>query len=187
MFLDTETTGLDPERHEVISIGCVETNQALEVVGKRELLVQPIRIEDADPRALEINGYDPARWGAHGTPKTLALAKVWYLLHDCVIAGHNVEFDRRFLAAEFGRYGSALPRGRDRPEAAHYGYGSAVETGMIHPCCPKCGAKTKRAGFHIRGQFCLCGWWRDENGPERHQKAMARRAEREAAACARGE
>jgi hypothetical protein len=39
---------------------------------------------------------------------------------------------------------------------------------MIYTSCPRCGAKGIRDGFHVRGQFCLCGWRRckepDEDG-----------------------
>ena len=32
---------------------------------------------------------------------------------------------------------------------------------MTHLKCPQCGANRERAGFHVRGQFCMCGWRRD--------------------------
>jgi hypothetical protein len=32
---------------------------------------------------------------------------------------------------------------------------------MIYLRCPDCAAKCDRDGFKVRGQFCMCGWWRD--------------------------
>lgn len=32
---------------------------------------------------------------------------------------------------------------------------------MIHLCCPSCLANNKHEGFHVRGQFCSCGWRRE--------------------------
>lgn len=33
---------------------------------------------------------------------------------------------------------------------------------MIYLSCPNCKA-TRNPPFHIRGQFCDCGWWRDRS------------------------
>lgn len=33
---------------------------------------------------------------------------------------------------------------------------------FIHLACPKCQRKSSQDGFRVRGQFCICGWSRDE-------------------------
>src|SRR5690349_8115134 len=50
VILDTETTGLDPERHEVWEI-------AYEVDGQENVIHLPVDISKADPMALKMNGF----------------------------------------------------------------------------------------------------------------------------------
>lgn len=114
IFLDLETTGLDPDKHEILSIFA---NSALvtpypeesrtelrindECVSRK---VQPQRIENASPRALEINGYTPEAW-ADAVPLYEMLADLHRYVaattpegEKALMAGHNVgNFDRPFL------------------------------------------------------------------------------------------
>ncbi len=109
-FVDLETTGLDPSRHEILEIGVVLVEaRSLEVISERELLVAPARIEDADPVALEIAGYSEARW-ADAMPLAEALLAIAPLLEGSLLAGHNVGFDWGFLEAGYRQAGLALPR-----------------------------------------------------------------------------
>lgn len=92
-FLDLETTGLDPKRHEILEVGIVALNGATAVDRK----VLPRRIEDADPKALEVNGYDPKVWADEGWELERAMEFVSKTLHHAVIIGWNVDFDIGFL------------------------------------------------------------------------------------------
>jgi len=104
-FVDVETTGLDPTRHEIIEIGVVVADpRTLETRGTFDVQVQPSRIEDADPRALEVNGWSPEAW-RDAVPLDVALARVEPLLEGALLAGHNVGFDRAFLDAAWRRLG----------------------------------------------------------------------------------
>ena len=58
VFLDVETTGLDPRAHEIVEIAIV----ALDGQVLLDTKVKPQNIEAASPRALEINGYNEADW-----------------------------------------------------------------------------------------------------------------------------
>ena len=100
-FIDVETTGLDPLRHEIISVGIVST-QNLEVVSEREIKMLPTDISRADPAALKMNQYSASLWQDAVSQEEGAVS-VGELLGEC-IAGHNVFFDLLFLHETFKRH-----------------------------------------------------------------------------------
>lgn len=115
-FLDTETTGLDSETHEIIQIGGVIVKQILseqgkvsfEVVDEFEYKVKAEHIEQADPVALRVNGYDAADWVFAYTLKeamTLMAEKV----KDCIMVAHNAHFDLNFFDKAWKTTGVANP------------------------------------------------------------------------------
>jgi DNA polymerase III subunit epsilon len=108
-FVDLETTGLDPRRHEIIEVGCivaVERGIELEVMDGFAFKVHPERIEAADPVALSINGYSPEQW--HGARDLhSAMHELASRTRGMVLVGHNIAFDWRFLERAFERTGVA--------------------------------------------------------------------------------
>lgn len=108
-FVDVETTGLDPTRHEIIEIGVVAADpRTLETRGMLDVRVRPARIDDADPAALRINGWSVDAW-KDAVPLDIALVRVKPLLDGALLAGHNVSFDRAFLDAAWRATGVAAP------------------------------------------------------------------------------
>lgn len=107
-FIDTETTGLDPENHEIIQIGCVlvsqnqdaDGNQVYEIVEEFELKVKPEKIENADKVALRINGYNEADWVFAYTLKE-AMQIFSDKTKDAIMVAHNMPFDFAFLLKAF--------------------------------------------------------------------------------------
>ncbi|PCI20666.1 hypothetical protein COB64_01720 [Candidatus Wolfebacteria bacterium] len=107
-FLDIETTGLDPEKHEIIEIGVVVVRQALnpdgspslEVIDELEYKVKPERIQDADPRALRVNGYNPSDWVFAYTLEE-AMKALSEKTKDAIFVAHNVTFDYSFIERAF--------------------------------------------------------------------------------------
>jgi DNA polymerase III epsilon subunit-like protein len=112
-FIDTETTGLDWRRHEILSVGIVvahETETELTVLEETEILIIPEKIELADPIALKINKYDAKNWEASAISKKEAQELLWSKLYkptegdyktsinSVIVGGHNVHFDLLFLA-----------------------------------------------------------------------------------------
>lgn len=104
-FLDTETTGLDPQLAEVIEVAVIRREHDGSE-SRFHTLIKPERIEDAHPKALEINGYakDPSRWDDAPT-----MVEVGHQIADftknSVICGHNISFDEGMIAANFKRAG----------------------------------------------------------------------------------
>lgn len=98
-WFDIETTGLDPELHEIIDIGIVRTSlDGLHVEDVLDLKVRPNRLEVADPSALKVNGFTEAAW-RDSVDLEEAVVRALPLLDGAMIGGHNVGFDIRF----FGR------------------------------------------------------------------------------------
>ena len=108
-FLDLETTGLDPARHEILEIGVVRVRgDSLAELDRLGLRVRPEHLETADPAALALNGYSDAAW-ADAASLSEALRRLALLLDGTYLAGHNVAFDRAFLDAAWARTGVARP------------------------------------------------------------------------------
>lgn len=105
VWVDTETTGLDETKHEIIDIAIIRVTPD----GSESVFNSKIRMdfpENAEPRALEINGYTQAAWeGAPSAQEVFQSIHDRGLLANCILAGHNVSFDARFINATFKRLG----------------------------------------------------------------------------------
>lgn len=127
VVFDVETGGLDPDRHPIIQFAGV----AVDVTDRwKELEALELKIQfdanAADPKALEINRYDPEVWRRDGVLPAVALRRIAEFLrrHATLrkvsarngagyevarLCGHNGKFDGDFLAATFKRAGVFLP------------------------------------------------------------------------------
>lgn len=94
IFLDTETGGLDPQRHPLIEVAWALDN------GPIECIVLPHDIYACDPDALRINGYharnlgDPEKWATSAD-----VTHLWDALAGATICAANPAFDASFLSA----------------------------------------------------------------------------------------
>jgi DNA polymerase-3 subunit epsilon len=110
IYLDTETTGLDPSVHEVIEVAVVreEVEYPYTGPGKITLMwsrkVAPQHIETAEPVALKVNGYAPEAW-ANAVPFSTIAEELVEHLKGGMIIGHNPKFDTGFITAELKRAG----------------------------------------------------------------------------------
>ena len=104
-WIDTETTGLDPDANDIIEFAAIRVLPD----GTERVLYAKVhmeRPENAHPRALEVNGYTEESWADAKDPKVF-----WQevadsgILDDCIVAGQNVRFDAAFLNATFKRHG----------------------------------------------------------------------------------
>lgn len=105
-FIDVETTGLDPDFHEIIELAAIRVDPITwQIEQELELKVMPEHIETADDKALEINGFCPDRW--KGAPSLEeAISQLRPLLGGAMPAGHNIGFDMGFLTAAWIRVGN---------------------------------------------------------------------------------
>lgn len=103
-FIDIETTGMNVLKHEIIELGLalvkVDEQGQFEIKEEVEWKIQPQRIEDADPEALRVNGYDPAQW-MFGVSLSQAMKALADKTEGAVMVAHNVGFDYSFIAKAF--------------------------------------------------------------------------------------
>lgn len=111
IFVDTETTHLDPSIGEIIEIAIIIvypdglnwwSRPKASLIYHRK--IKPKRIEDAHPKALEINGYNEIGW-KDARPFEEHASYISHLLEYGIIIGHNVDFDYRFIVEEMKRSG----------------------------------------------------------------------------------
>jgi DNA polymerase III epsilon subunit family exonuclease len=111
-FIDVETTGLDPDVHEIIDLGVVLARQvpqegkgpALEVLDEFEYKIIPERIFNADPESLKINGYAPEKW-AGAKPLKEVMEDFAKRTQGASFVAHNMAFDLEFIKRAFERAG----------------------------------------------------------------------------------
>jgi DNA polymerase III alpha subunit (gram-positive type) len=96
VFLDIETTGLDPSKHEIIEVAMIVREHGFD---KEVWFALPFSIHKADKKALELNGAlkrsIELTKGAVSTTK--AVARLLVYLEAAVIVGNNPQFDLRFI------------------------------------------------------------------------------------------
>lgn len=105
LITDFETTGLNPEIHEIIEIGATLVDaDTLEIINELDLKVRPEHIETAQPRALEINGYNEGWW-----QNAVSLETAYHAYHvgteGAVFTAQNVMFDYGFYLAMLKKVG----------------------------------------------------------------------------------
>jgi DNA polymerase-3 subunit epsilon len=126
LFLDVETSGLDPERHEIIQVAAVVVDRAFKEHAWLEYKL-PFDEVAAEQEALDMNHYDPEVWAKkavdplkfmghlEGICRTFAsvrmvakrTGKPFFVAQ---MAGHNAErFDFEFLKAMYKRLDRFLP------------------------------------------------------------------------------
>lgn len=107
VFLDTETTGLDPDTEHIFEVAMIVDE--MEFVWHLE--PQPEVVKRMHPKALEVNRYhertsDPT-W--HWNGRIDALEEIRDLIGRRHIVGAVPDFDTRFLAAEYKRAQMSRP------------------------------------------------------------------------------
>ena len=107
-FIDTETTGLDPNRHEIIELGLIVCKQVavtgrgpkLEILKEYEWKVKPTQIELAQEDALRINGYNETDW-MFAYDLTAVMEEFAKATQSCTFVSHNLTFDYAFIMNAF--------------------------------------------------------------------------------------
>jgi len=126
LFLDTETGGLDPRRHSLLSLGLV-VGDGPQVANSLEILVrhEPYVVSGG---GMKVNRIDLVRHTAEALDPAMALSVLDVFLdqhfpHPCrpiTLAGHNVGFDQAFLEVFLESQGRTLePRFSHRTVDTH--------------------------------------------------------------------
>lgn len=107
IFVDIETTGTDPEKHEIIELAYMVVKQdkgGFTVVEEREYKVKPEHIETAEPTALKVNGYDEGQW-IFASSLADVMKAFGAASKNAVFVAQNVTFDYSFIERALSRTG----------------------------------------------------------------------------------
>lgn len=104
LFVDLETTGLDPEVHEIVEIGCVLVDgKSLDIISEYSVKVKPLHPEIASPEAIKVSGYSAELWKKSKNLE-FALKELAKFAPGAMIAGWKVDFDWWFLRHAFKKH-----------------------------------------------------------------------------------
>lgn len=111
VFLDLETTGLDPDRHTITEIGLILPIYPLKLGYWVCLTDEEISV--ADTCALQVNHYQHRTLNRPGSLGLInhsnrgpAARRIAYLTDKSILAGCNVKFDQVFLEKWLRRHGA---------------------------------------------------------------------------------
>ncbi len=112
--IDTETTGLETSKHEIIQLGIIQydllDNGDMKCLQKYEFKIKPSNIVSASPEALKINGYNENLW-----ENSISFSKCFLILNKIFstseyLIGQNLIFDLRFISKQYWKYGLNFPK-----------------------------------------------------------------------------
>ena len=107
-FLDTETTGLDHNKGEIIELAAILTTpDNLTILRTLEVKFRMEHPELAEKKALEVNGYNDIEWAMEqcASDKTAVGKELLSMTKDALLVGHNVSFDENFVTEFLKRLG----------------------------------------------------------------------------------
>ena len=108
VFLDTETTGLDPDTSTILEIAMIR-REGDGTESRFHTRIKPTKgeLEKAHPKALEINGYaaNSQLWESAPPMRIAAPMMANFLSGAKTLCGHNVSFDETMIKASMKRHG----------------------------------------------------------------------------------
>ena len=107
-FVDLETTGLDPFKHEIIEIGLVIYDVEKGTLEELNFKIRPMNIAAAEPKALEVNGYTESGW-KNALPLRAVLQEVSSRCSGAYFLAYNATFDWSFLEAAYEKTRLPIP------------------------------------------------------------------------------
>ncbi len=107
-FIDTETTGTDPNYHEIIELAVIICRQVerpgkgpkIEVIEECEWKIKMDRPDRADEQALRVNGYNEVDW-MFAIDRKNAMEEFAKKTQGCSFVSHNLTFDYSFVMKAF--------------------------------------------------------------------------------------
>ena len=114
LVLDTETTGLDLTKHEIIQIGFLLIDMASDntykILSESEIKTRPLHLETAEPTALAINGFSAYEW-KDSKPINIYFEEICHKIENAdVLLGQNLIFDLRFIKQAFENFDITPPK-----------------------------------------------------------------------------
>jgi DNA polymerase III subunit epsilon len=112
-FVDVETSGLNPDRHEIIELALIVARQIpaengkrgkLEIIFEKDWKIKMTKPENAEQQALRINGYNEADW-IFAIDLVEALKEFNKAAEGASFVSHNLTFDYAFISRAFEKTG----------------------------------------------------------------------------------
>lgn len=103
VVFDLETTGLDPERHEIIEFGAIRIIRDSKEHPYYSALVKPSRKIPA--KITQLTGITQSMVDDEGVPLEEALAGFMDFIGDTPLVAYNAPFDKGFIDAALSRAG----------------------------------------------------------------------------------
>ena len=108
IFFDTETTGVDFSKHEIIQASALK----VDAISGSVLATMNIYIEakgKLDPEAIAINGYYKGKWKEKFPRLVKSKKQAAEIIYDFIkdvdyIIAHNAAFDRNFVTVHITKY-----------------------------------------------------------------------------------
>lgn len=109
LWVDVETTGLYPEKNDIVQLACIPF-----INGKKQdhfnEFCQPVNWNNIEEGAVRAHGITVERMRTFQLPTEMLDKFITYLRSfnkKFIIAGYNVGFDKRFISSFFTRHGRA--------------------------------------------------------------------------------
>jgi len=139
LVIDTETTGLYPSRHQVLTVGMVLVDfqpKKIEFTSEKHIFVKHDEYRYSRA-ALQMNGINLEEHHKIGIFPEAAHKEMKkfvdiHLLHDTPVLGHNVHFDINFLNSLFDELKVNYPFCKKR-EDTRYMWENLQRRGLVNP------------------------------------------------------
>ncbi len=97
VFIDIETTGLDPRQHAIIELAAIKVKQPdLQAEHFLDVVIRPREDSVFDPAAMEVNKISMSEL-EKGIKIKEALEALFVICEGAIIGGHNTQFDWNFI------------------------------------------------------------------------------------------
>ncbi|MBN2101611.1 MAG: 3'-5' exonuclease [Candidatus Aenigmarchaeota archaeon] len=158
IFLDTETTGLSPHKHQILIIGIVITDNKLNPVFEKEYLIRKELWSDVNPVALRINKINLTTHNIRASSEKTVCKRITRDIRKHTgsatqnkVIGHNLGFDMNFLGAMFERHEIDFPFSYEFEDTMYMAKGLIASGNLCTPNA-KLGTLCKhfdyKTGFH---------------------------------------
>jgi DNA polymerase-3 subunit epsilon len=157
VVLDAETSGLDPTKDHLLSIGLVPIRHGrLEIGARRTWLVQ--QTDTPNNEAVKIHGISPAE-SARATPEVEVLTELLGELSGTILVGHHIGFDAAIIGTACQRHFGQKLRNRllDTSLLAMRHIDAFHRTGYANQRPPSLDEVCQHAGLPVLGRHTASG------------------------------
>ena len=106
VVVDIETTGLEPEKHEIIEIGAIKVNRDSNVHTTFSTLIKPEK--KFSKKITELTGITNEMLEGKGEKLDSAMLEFMNFIADLRLVYYNAPFDHDFLTRAAGRIGKRI-------------------------------------------------------------------------------